>query len=96
MIAQSAFQELSGTVLALQAYCARWTSSLSRAKAVIGKSLPNKACTRPLEEHQDYSGGSLRVFRHFSWLEVGSVKVALSRPAHQRVTHTVGLFIRAS
>ncbi len=36
------------------------------------------------------TGGSLRVFRHFAWLEVGSVKVALSRPAHQRVTHTVG------
>jgi 2-phosphoglycerate kinase len=28
------------------------------------------------------------------WLEVGSVKMALSRPAHQRVTHTVGLPIR--
>jgi hypothetical protein len=36
------------------------------------------------------TGGSRRVFRHFSWLEVGSVKVALSRPTHQRVTHTVG------
>ena len=33
-------------------------------------------CTRPLEEHQDYSGGSLRVFEQFSWLEVGSVKEA--------------------
>ena len=36
------------------------------------------------------TGGSLRVFRHFAWLEVGSVKMALSRPTHQRVTHTVG------
>ena len=36
------------------------------------------------------TGGSLRVFRHFAWLEVGSGKVALSRPAHQRVTLTVG------
>ncbi len=35
------------------------------------------------------TGGSLRVFRHFAWLEVGSVKVALSRPAHQRVTPAV-------
>jgi hypothetical protein len=35
------------------------------------------------------TGGSRRVFRQFSWLEVGSVKVALSRPTHQRVTHTV-------
>jgi len=36
------------------------------------------------------TGGSLRVFRQFAWLEVGSVKVALSRPAHQRVTPAVG------
>src|SRR5829696_635883 len=35
------------------------------------------------------TGGSLRVFRQFAWLEVGSVKVALSRPTHQRVTQTV-------
>ena len=35
------------------------------------------------------TGGSLRVFRHFVWLEAGSVKAALSRPAHQRVTQTV-------
>jgi hypothetical protein len=38
------------------------------------------------------TGGSLRVFRRFSWLEVGSGKVALSRPAHQRVTQIVGRF----
>jgi hypothetical protein len=36
------------------------------------------------------TGGSLRVFRQFVWLGVGSVKVALSRPAHQRVTRAVG------
>jgi hypothetical protein len=36
------------------------------------------------------TGGSLRVFRQFVWLEVGSVKAALSRPTHQRVTLTVG------
>ena len=35
------------------------------------------------------AGGSLRVFRQFVWLEVGSGKMALSRPAHQRVTLTV-------
>ena len=39
------------------------------------------------------TGGSLRVFWHFVWLEVGSVKAALSRPAHQRVTQTVGQLI---
>jgi hypothetical protein len=36
------------------------------------------------------SGGSLRVFRQFTWLEAGSGKVALSRPAHPWVTHPVG------
>jgi len=41
------------------------------------------------------TGGSLRVFKVFTWLEAGSVKAALSRPIHQRVTPTVGqsLFI---
>jgi hypothetical protein len=38
------------------------------------------------------TGGSLRVFRHFSWLEVDSVKVALPRLAHQRVTRAVGRY----
>jgi hypothetical protein len=38
------------------------------------------------------TGGSLRVFRQFVWPEVGSVKMALSRLAHQRVTPTVGRF----
>jgi len=33
------------------------------------------------------TGGSLRVFRQFVWLEVGSGKVALSRSAHQQVPH---------
>ena len=35
------------------------------------------------------AGGSLRVFRPFARLGVGSGKMALYRPAHQRVTHTV-------
>ena len=35
------------------------------------------------------TGGTLRVFKHFAWLEVGSAKVVASRPAHQRVTQTV-------
>jgi len=37
------------------------------------------------------TGGSRRVFGQFAWLEVGSGKMALSRPAHPRVTHTVSL-----
>jgi hypothetical protein len=32
---------------------------------------------------------SVRVFRQFACLEVGSVKVTLSHPAHQRVTPAV-------
>ena len=36
------------------------------------------------------TGGSLRVFRQFAWLGVGSGKVALSRLTHQRVTQAVG------
>jgi hypothetical protein len=40
------------------------------------------------------TGGSLRVFRQFAWLEAGSVKMALSRPAHQRVTPAVGLQVK--
>ena len=28
--------------------------------------------------------------KHFSWLEVGSVKMALSHPTHQRVTRAIG------
>jgi len=31
------------------------------------------------------TGGSRRVFRQFFWLKLDSGKVALSRPAHQRV-----------
>jgi len=38
------------------------------------------------------TGGSLRVFKQFAWLGVGSVKMALSRPAHQRVTPAVRRF----
>ena len=43
----------------------------------------NKACS----VHP--TGGSLRVFRQFAWLGVGSVKMALSCPTHQRVTPAV-------
>jgi hypothetical protein len=35
------------------------------------------------------TGGSLRVFKQFSWLEAGSGKAALSHPTHQRVTRAV-------
>ena len=31
---------------------------------------------------------SVRVFRQFLWLKAGSVKMALPRPTHQRVSHS--------
>ncbi len=37
------------------------------------------------------TGESRRVFKHFAWLGVGSVKIAWSRPAHPRVTLPVSL-----
>src|SRR5215207_8464830 len=55
---------------------------------------PNKACTRSPHEQRGHGGGSLRVFRQFVWLEVDSIKVALSRPAHQRVTQAVRQLFR--
>jgi hypothetical protein len=39
------------------------------------------------------TGGSLRVFKQFVRLEAGSGKAAFSRPAHQRVTPTVGRLV---
>ena len=54
---------------------------LSFVEFLNNKKRANTACTRPPEEHRDYSGGSLRVFRPFAWLGVGSDKMALSRPA---------------
>jgi len=43
----------------------------------------------PAQHSVHPTGGSLRVFRQFVWLEVGSVKAAFSRLTHQRVTQTV-------
>jgi len=37
--------------------------------------------------------GTRRVFKQFAWLEVGSIKAAFSRPAHQRVTQAVGRLV---
>jgi len=36
------------------------------------------------------TGGSRRVFEQFACLQADSVKMAFSRPAHQRVTPAVG------
>src|SRR5512141_1667063 len=48
------------------------------------------ALTKPAQHSVHPTGGSRRVFRQFAWLGVGSVKIVLSHPTHQRVTHTVG------
>ncbi len=52
----------------------------------------NAVCKEAAQHSVHPTGGSRRVFKHFAWLEVGSVKMVLSRPTHQRVTHTVGCF----
>jgi len=50
-----------------------------------------KSAFRKCAQHSVHpTGGSLRVFRQFVWLEVDSIKTALSRPAHQPVTQAVG------
>ena len=63
-----------------------------------GEDHPGTSHPNPGKVRRGRGGGSLRVFKHFTWLEVASVKAALSRPTppdracrdHQRVTHTVG------
>jgi len=52
--------------------------------------LADYGCLKSAAQHSVHpTGGSLRVFKHFAWLEVISDKMASSRPAHQRVTPTV-------
>jgi hypothetical protein len=54
---------------------------------------PNKASRKSIgimhptsdKVRRGHGGGSRRVFGQFAWLEVGTGKVALSRPTHQRV-----------
>ena len=46
---------------------------------------------QPAAQHSVHpTGGSRRVFKQVAWREIGSGKVASPRPAHPRVTHTVG------
>jgi len=44
----------------------------------------------PGKVRRGWRSGSLRVFEQLAWLEVGSAKMALSCPTHQRVTQAVG------
>ena len=53
--------------------------------------LAEQSLSKPAAQHSVHpTGGSLRVFGQFAWLEVGSGKMALSHLAHQRVTRAVG------
>ena len=53
---------------------------------------------QPLHEHQGRDGGTAAPrrarFQAGFWPQVGSFKAALSRPAHQRLKHTVRRQIR--
>jgi hypothetical protein len=54
-------------------------------KYSVIRSMVNQTCpTHP-------TGESLHVFKQLAWLGVGSGKIALSRLAYPRVTHTVRL-----
>jgi len=71
--------------------------SLQKVIVADTASLPNTASRnftgimhRTPANYAGAGGGSRRVFKHFAWFEVGSSKIAFSRPAHQRVTQAVG------
>ena len=49
------------------------------------------SCKTAAQHSVHPTGGSLRVFKQFFWLEAASGKMALSRPAHTQVTPAVGL-----
>jgi len=65
----------------------------------VTRILPNTAPLRgifdvhltPDKVRRDHGGGceARRVFRQFAWLQAGSGKMALPRPAHQRATPAV-------
>ncbi len=63
----------------------------SAMMGTVGFEQPRLTSVHPIpgKVRRGHDGGSRRVFRQFSWLEVDSVKAALSRPAHQRVTQAV-------
>ena len=49
----------------------------------------------PGNERRGWRGGSLRLFKEFAWLEAGSDKITLYRPAHQPVTQAVGWLVNS-
>lgn len=54
------------------------------ALVVLGKKAMRETIAAKHSVHP--TGRSRRAFRRFAWLEVGSVKAALPRPAQPRVT----------
>jgi hypothetical protein len=60
---------------------------LTKRAPVPDKEHRGHTCTAANAVRCKCGGGSRRVFRHFMWLEAGSVKMALPRPAcqHSRV-----------
>ncbi len=69
-----------------------WFRGIFHLIGILGES-PFVSKLRKAESAQHSvhpTGGTLRVSKQFAWLEVGPGKMALSPPAHQRVTQTVG------
>jgi len=69
-----------------------WFRGIFHLIGILGES-PFVSKLRKAESAQHsvhLTGGTLRVFRHLARLEIDSDKIALSRPAHQQVTPTVG------
>jgi len=65
----------------------RWSSGITTN---IDHAAQHSVHVIPGKLRRGHGGGTRPVFRQFLWLKPNSVKVAFSRPAHQRVTHTVG------
>jgi hypothetical protein len=67
--------------------------AMSNKNDLVGSFQAGRLASREIAQHSVHpTGGSLRVFKRFAWLGVGSGKIALSQPAHQRVTPTVRRF----
>src|SRR5512145_2335580 len=65
------------------------TKSHTRWCGIFGGSLSSSTLEKCAQHSVHPTGGSLRVFKQFAWLEAGSGKLASSSPTHQRVTLTV-------
>jgi hypothetical protein len=73
----------------MQALVSYFKETAAQHSVLRNSSVSSRKNDGPHHDRVHPTGGSLRVFRQFAWLEVGSVKAALPRPAHQRVTQAV-------